>query len=230
MKVGDVEYDCFGGSVEWKSGTLREFVHSCFGQPPRVDHGRTKLEATFDGPNLQRIAGVEIKWTDNLLDHLKMKSDDQVVLIFRHAAFHKAQKYSEMYPPEFIDETLKTLALLFPQDKKNTRSWFKKTSWTSNLPLDGHLVKCGILGAERRRFDNFRFWHDRLVILKQVYDEARPQSISQWWYDRRHPTEWYTVWTAVLVIILTVLFGFMQCVLSSIQVYLAWKQSDVGGG
>ncbi|KAK0648009.1 hypothetical protein B0T16DRAFT_407579 [Cercophora newfieldiana] len=229
MKVGNVEYDCFGGSVEWEAGTLREFVQSCFGQSPRLGHERMKLENTFNGLNLQRIAGIEIKWTDNLLDHLKLKSDDRVVLVFRHAAFLKTQKHSDLYPPGFVDETLRTLALLFPQDKKDTRSWFKKISRASSSPLDCHLVNCGILGAEGRQFENFGFWHDRLVTLKQVYNEARPQSISQRWHDRRHPTEWYTFWTAALVIVLTVIFGFAQCIFAFIQVYIAWKQWAAGG-
>ena len=61
-------------------------------------------------------------------------------------------------------------------------------------------------------------------MLKQVYNEARPQSIWQLWHDSRHPVQWYTVWTAVLVIILTVAFGFMQSIGTFIQVYIAWKQ------
>ena len=93
MKVGNVEQDPFGGSVDWESGTLREFVQSCFGQPSRLSHERMKLEKTFNGRNLERVAGIELKWTDNLLDHLKLKSDDRVVLVFGHAAFLKTQKH-----------------------------------------------------------------------------------------------------------------------------------------
>jgi hypothetical protein len=131
---------------------------------------------------------------------------------------------SDLFPPGFVDETLRTLALLFPQDKRNTPAWFKKLDRASTSPLDCHLIKCGILGTEARQFENFLFWHDRLVMLKQVYNEARPQSICQLWHDSRHPVQWYTVWTAVLVIILTVAFGFIQSIGTFIQVYIAWKQ------
>lgn len=89
------------------------------------------------------------------------------------------------------------------------------------------MVKIGTLSAEARDFENFDFWHDRLVTLKQVYNEARPETISQWWHDRRHPSEWYAVWTAVLVIVLTCVFGLAQCILSAMQVNLAMK--DISG-
>jgi len=124
-----------------------------------------------------------------------------------------------------IDETLQTLELLFPQDDPATKKWFAQVNKTSYPPLDRHLIKVGTLWAEARDFENFHFWHDRLVILKQVYNEARPKTISQWWHDRRHPTEWYTVWTAVLVIVLTCVFGFAQCILGAMQVYLTIQAS-----
>jgi len=130
---------------------------------------------------------------------------------------------SPIYPPGLINETIQTLALLFPQDDSPTRKWLQRVSKALRLPLDHYLSKCGILDAENRDFENFKFWHDRLVVLKQVYNESRPADISQRWYDRRHPSEWYTVWTAILVIILTVLFGFIQIALTAVQVYLALK-------
>ncbi len=131
---------------------------------------------------------------------------------------------SPLYPPGLIAETLRTLALLFPQEDPTTRNWLQKTNRSStNPPLDRHLIRAGLVLAEARQFDNFVFWHDRLVVLKQVYNEARPQTISQWWHDRRHPVEWYTLWTAVVVIGLTIFFGSVQCVLAGIQVYLELK-------
>ncbi|KAK0716261.1 hypothetical protein B0H67DRAFT_489967, partial [Lasiosphaeris hirsuta] len=134
-----------------------------------------------------------------------------------------SDKSSPLYPPGFIAETLRTISLLFPQEVLATRKWFPSISKASKPPLDRHLVKAGFLATGARQFEDFHFWHDRLVVLKQVYSEARPQSFSQWWYDRRHPVEWYAQWTAVLVILLTVFFGSVQCILAGIQVYLESK-------
>jgi hypothetical protein len=85
------------------------------------------------------------------------------------------------------------------------------------------LVGTGNLNAERRQIENFRYWHDRLVILKEVYDEARPNTLSQWWYDRRNGVQWYTFWVALWVLILAVIFGLVQCVEGALQVYKAYN-------
>jgi hypothetical protein len=69
---------------------------------------------------------------------------------------------------------------------------------------------------------NFTFWHDRLVILKQVFDETRPSTLSQWWSDRCNGVQWYAFWVAILVLALTIVFGFVQCVEGALQVYKAF--------
>jgi hypothetical protein len=84
------------------------------------------------------------------------------------------------------------------------------------------LVKIGNLNAERRQIENFRYWQDRLVILKEVYDEVRPNTLSQWWYDRRNGVQWYTFWVALWVLTLTIIFGLVQCIEGALQVYKAF--------
>jgi hypothetical protein len=98
--------------------------------------------------------------------------------------------------------------------------WFKKLS--SHVKIDPRLIKCGHLRADDRQIENFTFWHDRLVILKQVFDEARPRTLSQWWFDRRNGVQWYTFWVAILVLTLTIFFGFAQCVEGALQAYKAF--------
>jgi hypothetical protein len=73
--------------------------------------------------------------------------------------------------------------------------------------------------------DNFRYWRERLCILKQVFDEAEPATLSQWWYDRRKGPQWYTFWVAVAVLVLTVFFGFVQSIEGALQVYKAYHPS-----
>jgi hypothetical protein len=126
-----------------------------------------------------------------------------------------------MFPEGFIDETLRTLALLFPQSDPKTRKWFRKLSRTSNL--DFQAVKCDRLRAIDRHIDNFAFWRDRLVVLKQVFDEAEPSTLSQWWCDRRNEVQWYTFWVAILVLVFTLVFGLVQCVEGALQIYIALR-------
>jgi len=94
MRVGTFTFECIRkNQLDWKSGTLQEFVHEHFNQPPRKDHERLKLEKTFNALNLRRIAGINIKWTDNLADHLRLMNDDRTVAVFRHASFLNVQRY-----------------------------------------------------------------------------------------------------------------------------------------
>jgi hypothetical protein len=85
------------------------------------------------------------------------------------------------------------------------------------------LIGTRNLNAERRQIENFRYWHDRLVVLKEVYDDARPNTLSQWWYDRRNGVQWYTFWVALWVLILAIFFGLVQCVVGALQVYKAFN-------
>jgi hypothetical protein len=92
IKFGDVPHECGGGRhIEWSYGSLLEFVHDYFCGPPARSHELIKLEKSFNALNLERIAGIEIRWTDNLADHLRMMDDDKAVAIFHHVSFLEYQ-------------------------------------------------------------------------------------------------------------------------------------------
>lgn len=127
---------------------------------------------------------------------------------------------SMLFPPALAEETLRTLALLFPQSDSATTRWIAKLP--SSMHLDSQLGKCGQLRIDDRQIENFRFWHDRLVILKETFDESRPSTLSQWWCDRRNGVQWYTFWVAILVLFLTIFFGVVQSIEGALQVYKAY--------
>lgn len=60
-------------------------------------------------------------------------------------------------------------------------------------------------------------------MLKQVFDEAHPRTLAQWWHDRRNGVQWYTFWVAVLVLVLTILFGLIQSIEGGLQVYASFR-------
>ena len=60
-------------------------------------------------------------------------------------------------------------------------------------------------------------------MLKQTFDESEPQTIRSWWYDDRKKVQWYTFWVAVLVLVLTIVFGFIQSISGIIQAWAAVK-------
>ena len=115
---------------------------------------------------------------------------------------------------------MKTLALLFPQTDATSRKWLRKICKLNQL--DSGLLKVGSLKADDRQIERFHYWRDRLVVLKQVFDDAEPRGLSQWWYDRRRGVQWYTFWLAALILILAVVFGVIQSIEGALQVYKAF--------
>ncbi|TVY85451.1 hypothetical protein LSUE1_G000134 [Lachnellula suecica] len=190
---------------------------------------RVKLEKIFNARNLQRIGGIKIRWTTNFADHLRMREDDTAVEVFHYASFLQFHQNSNssIIPAALVEETLRTLALLFPEHDKAVKVWFerqqKQLQTARRMPLDALARECGQLKAEERQIDRFVYWHDRLVILKQVFDEAEPRNIAQWWNDRRKRVQWYTFWVAAVVLALTVFFGLVQSIEGALQVYLAYS-------
>ncbi|KAN0098334.1 hypothetical protein V8E51_013997 [Hyaloscypha variabilis] len=205
-------------TLQWKqdesisSLLQREFFHQT------QLNNNVKLERLFTARNLEQIGGIQIKWTSNLADHLRLLDDDTRLVIFHHASFLKAQETNNIFPPGFILETLGTIALLLPEHDKDCQKWFRKHNIEYNL--DSEARRCGHPDTEDRQIHKFMYWHDRLVILKQTFDEAEPSTLYQWWHDRRRRVQWYTFWVAALVLSLTIIFGLVQCIEGGLQ---AWK-------
>jgi hypothetical protein len=93
--------------------------------------------------------------------------------------------------------------------------------------IDAQLIKCGRLTPDDRQIQRFVYWHERLGILKEIFDDTKPRTISQFWYDRRNGVQWYTFWVAVLVLILTVFFGVIQSIEGALQAYKAYRPTIV---
>jgi hypothetical protein len=124
----------------WTSDPLEEFIHAYFNAPRALGQETVKLEKIFNARNLGRIAGIEIEWTNNLADHLRLTDGDKKVAIFHHASFLECQlkrytcaRYipqngadhsSPLFPDGLIEETIRTLALLFPQSDRDSNKWF----------------------------------------------------------------------------------------------------------
>ncbi|KAK0638644.1 hypothetical protein B0T16DRAFT_336850 [Cercophora newfieldiana] len=232
IECGKQEFVFSGRSpMLWDSGGLRSCLARRFAPQTSLDASSLKLVKAFTGRNLSRVGGIRIKWTNNLVDHLLLTDDDQAVSIFQCASFLMIQKQSpnSIFGIDFIDETIRTLALLFPQNDRNTKPWLHSQLDSGGAPLDTALTKCGSLRAEERRFECFSFWRDRLVILKEAYDESRPKTLLQWWFDRRNGEQWFTFWIAVLVFAVAITFGLIQSIEGALQVYLSYKALQSAG-
>jgi hypothetical protein len=128
---------------------------------------------------------------------------------------------STLLPDGLREETLRTLALLFPKHNRATQKWLNKQT----TRFDGTIQSCEALRLDERQIERFHFWHDRLIMLKQAFDQSRPANISQWWFDRRNGAQWYTFWVAIWVLFLTIFFGMVQSIEGALQVYKAYHPS-----
>jgi len=227
IDIGKLQHGFVPGQkpLLWEDGTLKDLLQDRFASletvPPRVV--RVKLDRMFTARNLEHIAGLQIIWTDNISDHLRLMVDDTRIAIYHHVSFLEHHKTSSIFPSGFIEETLRTISLLFPQYDKKSRRWFEAQQ--AKFGLDSKACTSRNLTTEERQIENFVFWHDRLGILKQVFDEAEPSTLAQWWCDRRRRVQWYTFWVAAIVLTLTVLFGMIQCIEGGFQVYKAYYPS-----
>jgi hypothetical protein len=80
--------------LSWKEGTVQDLVNTQF-IPQKTMRENVKLERIFNARNLERIAGIEIRWTSNLADHLVMRDDDTAVEVFHYASFLRFHQTSE---------------------------------------------------------------------------------------------------------------------------------------
>ncbi|TDZ16525.1 hypothetical protein Cob_v010488 [Colletotrichum orbiculare MAFF 240422] len=229
MDIGSHQYSISGSTVlRWDPDeTLRHAVNRHFqSQKGILRSENARLGKLFTTRNLDLVGGLNIKWTHNLVDHLRLADDDKTVFIFHSVSFLKFhQTFGQgVFPKGFVEETLRTLALLFPENDSKSRKWTASQIETKqDQQLDPGLAKCGTLRAHERRLEQFSFWHDRLVILKQTFDESSPRTLTQWWNDRRNSVQWYTFWVAIMVFAFTLFFGFVQSVEGGLQVWLAWE-------
>jgi hypothetical protein len=101
MEIGNISFAHSGSrGLEWSQGSLRDFIHQRFPSKHTLHHEKTKLEKIFNARGISRIAGMQILWTNNLADHLRLMNDDKGVAIFHHASFlQRQQRYSSNYLP-----------------------------------------------------------------------------------------------------------------------------------
>ena len=192
-------------------------------------HNETvKLPKIFNAANLERITGIQVVWTSNLADHLALKDEDTKVMLFHQASFLELHKISanSILPRALLDETMQTLGLLIPSLDKKSQTWFRKNQ--KRLSLDRKAGSYGPLNADARQIDCFHYWRDRLIILKQTFDESEPHTLSLWWNDDRKKVQWYTFWIAALVLLLTIIFGLTQSITGIVSAWAAIKYGKPG--
>jgi hypothetical protein len=77
---------------EWESWREKASNHLVQRIPQISPRWNIRLEKSFNAESLQRIAGIKIRWTDVLADHLLLNEDDNTLHLFRAAPLLKADQ------------------------------------------------------------------------------------------------------------------------------------------
>jgi len=183
------------------------------------------LSSDFSALDLSRKAGIEILYTSSLCDHLLM-TDERQLKVFHHASLlrrfrEKDAVEKDIYPENLLQETEETLALLFPtadpdaKGPKRTRRIRDK----DNVDIEAQFQV-----PTYYNLDHYKTWKERLMIVQHTYNNSKPRGPRQWWYDRRDPVTRATFWVAVVVFLLTLVFGIISSVTGILQVVLGFRQ------
>ena len=224
LNVGPLDTDTFvpGTSLEWpEDQSLDDVIKGCFQTAdlgPKVSQWRTSLNAS----SIERIGGFEIIWTDNLADHLYLSEENDTISVYHHVQVLHGLRHKdasdEVLPDRLLLETLQTLALLVPRHNRESLRWFKKVYSEGRGIIDEAAGDVKLLPWARCP-EKYNFWGPRLLIIRDAYDNSEPKHLGQWWHDRRRKVQWYTFWVAILVLVLTIVFGLIQSVTGVMQVY-----------
>lgn len=119
-----------------------------------------------------------------------------------------------------LKEAIDTLQLLFPTDNNDLKTWYKDLA--PEQGLDTILATYGYLRTGNRNPEHFNYWYDRLMILKQVFDESQPKTLRQYWYDRRNGPQWWGFLNAMIMLtltLMTILIGLVQIGEAAVQMW-----------
>ncbi|CAN9271764.1 unnamed protein product [Alternaria sp. RS040] len=177
------------------------------------------FDDSFTAVGLKDICRLEILWTDNLADHLRLHGSrgERQLSVYKHKIClinHRKEPEPMLIPKDLLDETICTLDLLFPEGDEPTETFLndeKVQMWIEN----------SIDIPQAIEVDDFEFWRSRLSQLLSLF-YGPPETVRQTLLDRRNTAQFATIWVAIFgVFFLTILFGVLSTVYSAKQYSVA---------
>jgi hypothetical protein len=128
--------------------------------------------------------------------------------------------YRDIYPPNLLEETERTLLLLFPLGESTL-------SKRSNHLEEECYIKVEAAIAKHASHDlcNYPYWKERLLEIQKTYDASKPVGLRRLWHDRRNASPWATFWTVVIIGTLTLAFQVIQMVLGMLQIATVYRRN-----
>jgi len=123
--------------------------------------------------------------------------------------------HRSLIPVTVLSETILSLNLLFPHWDTLTDNFMLQQDQTFHLdgPLDD---------SRPLNLSDFDHWRNRLLELHQIF-HSPPVGWTQIWADRRNLLQWFTFWIAIVILVLTIVFGIISSVTAIVQTYLAFE-------
>ncbi|CZT17658.1 uncharacterized protein RCC_03495 [Ramularia collo-cygni] len=222
----------------WPEGmTIQTYVAAWFDPPPAdPQDDKKRFPRKFTADNLERIAGIRVTWTDFLSEHLALNGNNEEISIFKHREWLQTLSDSRTsdsvsaqtvkmngpatsdscgLPTELLDETLRSIELLFPLTDEATNEFLKR----QGMDISAFQVEPNSGGAPRRapRLREFRYWREQLLDLIEEY-ESPPRHSRKIWRDRRNPMAFWTFWIGIVIFFSTLAFGLIAAVLAGVTI------------
>ncbi|KAL2802867.1 hypothetical protein BJX63DRAFT_437458 [Aspergillus granulosus] len=181
-----------------------------------------QIDDSFTLANLKKICRLNIRWTNNLKDHLRLegRKGRRVLSVYQQRVV-LVNHYNDprsIIPNTILMEAIRTLDLLLPFSDPGTENLLEKSDMTTCTPLEG-----------RHAYDleDFTYWKSNLIQLLDLLN-GPPESLLQALRDTRNLSQWATMWIAVFgIFVLTLVFGIMATVYSIRQYRVAVDSYEV---
>ncbi|KAF2964130.1 hypothetical protein GQX73_g9455 [Xylaria multiplex] len=150
---------------------------------------------------LERHHGFQVRWTDNLTEHLTVDWTYKTVTVYEHliCLWNHLETDAAIIPKAVLEEAIDTLNLLFPSESRETQDYLQKRGRT--------FWKLGYCKGRRDlEVGRYFYWGNNVQQLMDIIDEPKT-GFQQFKLDkeRKNILEFATFWTAAAVAFLTIL-------------------------
>ncbi|OAL47864.1 hypothetical protein IQ07DRAFT_623001 [Pyrenochaeta sp. DS3sAY3a] len=211
--------------IEWSNNrSLSEVVAEQFERKAiaAIDDDLS-LDVSLTAVNLKEKRGVQIRLTNNLVDHLKLEGPpgERSLSIYGqklHLINHHKDHETTMLQRQMLEEAIYTLDLLFPVSDSETIKLLKDQGLHFNglAPYEEVPVLSTL--------NDFVYWRRNLEQLVRLLN-GPPESTGQMLRDKQF---FVTLWIGIFgVLIVTILFGIAATVLAAIQYVVAVRSYNL---
>lgn len=181
------------------------------------------LDMSLTAVELMKKRGVRVRWTESLLDHLKLEGQagERSLSIYAHKLRlinHHKDLELRMFPRAMLEEAICTLDLLFPVSDPETIDFLS----AENIHFNGLAPYDAIPALSS--LNEFVYWRRNLEQLLRLL-HGPPETTGQMLRDKRNLIG---LWVGVLgVLAATIIFGVIATALAAMQYVVAVRSYDL---